>query len=297
MDTTIEKICKRQGWQLLTEDDGSRQLLINGQKVRYYEYPPEEYNIAVRKMILRNTLAELETVFPVESRIGSMLSTKELNRTVVTLTEYRNGLEERSPAQREADRILAPALIQLGVAQAVEALDRHQKGEDAELLRDLRRQSDINLILADGLMDTAKIALWNRTPDRTADSHKNIIRTIRRLSSVGTSLEDIITDWYAGIAAVKQEIQHTAVSASHYLPDKAKTLLPAYTQACCNLVDARRNEPEYAIALAQANDLHKRMKQYVSRDRGIGDYIDEMMWMSKIRESVRYGAAERSITL
>src|SRR5690606_18007412 len=67
------------GWEF-QDEGGQKFVIIRGQKVRYYPYPPEKYNIEVRQMILRNTAAELEMLLDPRDNIGGNLSMKELRR-------------------------------------------------------------------------------------------------------------------------------------------------------------------------------------------------------------------------
>ena len=54
----LDRVLRENGWSL-SEEQGVKHLHIDGEKVRYYDYPPAQYEIAVRKMILKNPIAEL----------------------------------------------------------------------------------------------------------------------------------------------------------------------------------------------------------------------------------------------
>ncbi|MBY0406917.1 MAG: hypothetical protein K2Q01_04445 [Rickettsiales bacterium] len=249
--------------------------------MRYYDYPPEQHNLAVRRMILRNTLAELEAVLPPELNPGEGLSIPELRAMVHAMVLECDMKKPENPIKEQA---LAVVEFKLGGALLMEAMNEMAKGASFEDVEKKYDEGIHHVGRGNSIAKFCDLRIMGRPPHHSANAHQKLAINIRDIVNIDEPIEPLITAWYKKIAAIKQDMQDRAVTATPVKTAPMAAQFAAFAASCEELLEARRNEPEYIRALANTAHLFDEMKQRSSGQTRLLEAAEEIYWMARVRE-------------
>lgn len=280
---TLTRVLEENGWKY-HRDGQNAYLEIDGEKLRYYDYPDEKWNIAVRKMILRNTLAELETALPPELNPGSGLSIEEMRKTAIALENRGKNFTTESPEDKINGQALAVLQFKLGGEILLDMLDKLDKGQNFESLANQYHDGLRFISRAHTNGEFSDLKIFGRNPQANAQAQRKLAINIRDIVNVEEPVEPLITEWYKKIAYIKKSITARADSLTQNRTDPAAIALRQLADTCGKLVEARRNEPEYAEALVDAAASLSRLHATASHHTPLLEAAQEIYWMARVRE-------------
>lgn len=280
---SLQRILDENGWSVSRTDDATF-LHINGQKVRYYDYPDEKYNIEVRRMILRNTLAEMDMVLPPALNPGEALSIDELRRNVHALEPKVTKLSPETPREIYTEQALAINLFKLGGALLLDVLNKMSKGTDYETLREQYSEGLKLVAQAHNRGEFCGLEISGKPPSKSFNAQQKLALNIRDIVDFEEPVETLITSWYAKIAQIKQAMDARVATAIQGRNDGASQALAEFAQSCGQLLEARRNEPEYALAQVEAAAQLDSLKSIARHNQRALDAAQDIYWMARVRE-------------
>ncbi len=277
--------------------------MIDGERVRYYKYPDEKYNISVRQMILKNTLTELQSVLPPAFNIEGDVGIDALRgrrqalerRERVLWGENRDGREYQKICQE-----LAAVSFRLGGALLTQYLHGIAGGArvNDEQMVDLYKEGTQSISAAHSIGGFSDLEILGRPPGASFNAQQKLAINIRDIVDVEASVAELITQWYQKIATVKKVMHERSAAVSGETGSVPNgQAFTEFTEACCELADARRNEPEYTEALARAQTKFDNMKSWIVRYSGPKQAADDMLWMAQVREPLTPHVAQTQVVL
>lgn len=281
-DSPLNSVLQSEGWRLLLRD-GIAHLDTGSVTVRYYDYPPEKYNLEVRRMILINTLSELQEMLGIqEAPTGLlMLIAKEWQlKTEVNSRDFRateRGIQERVEQQ------LAITRFQLGGQILLKFLENTIASGCVDFA--LYHQGIDYIASAHNLAEFAGLKILHRSPSESHNVQRKLARNIRDIVDIEEPIEPLITVWYRKIAHIKETLQSlVAVLVESCASAELRQKLMDYGQASAELLEARRNEPEYQQAIQGERQAYHQIS-----GQGFDTEIDRMRWIALVREPLEPG--------
>lgn len=281
--TTLSRVLSENGWTH-SQENGQRFLHINGEKVRYYDYPEERFNLTVRKMILRNTMAELEMALPAELNPGTALSQDELHNNLRALDASLKRLQPDSTEALLVMQAVAVTEFKLGGMMLYDALDKLSKGTPYAEVKSQYHQGLGYVASAHTHGEFNDLEIMGKAPGNSANAQRKLAINIRQIVDFEEPIEPLITEWYHKIAVVKKSIKERAADLSAPRSGQHAAAMASFCTACTNLLEARRNEPEYAMAQVAAAAEFSRLQTLAVGNASVIEAAQDMYWMARIRE-------------
>ncbi|NBO19048.1 MAG: hypothetical protein EBV03_07475 [Proteobacteria bacterium] len=279
---TLKRVLTENGWRY-SEESGPC-LHIEGETVRYYNYPDEKYNLALRSMILRNTLAEMESALPADLNPGTALSINELRANLRRLSEHAAAMHHDTPAEAIAMQAVAVTEFKLGGALLLDVLNKLAQGAEYETVREQYKEGIDNIARAHNHGEFNNLEILGRQPHMSANAQRKLSLNIRDIVDFEEPVETLITQWYHKIAMIKKAMRARVEEAAGPRSDPGTVSLRLFSDSCAKLLEARRNEPEYAMAQVNAATEFVSLQQKARHNTRLLDAAHDIYWMARMRE-------------